>query len=297
MATDRRRFLELMALGVPATARALRQDSTPAIPTRALIDEDGEYESAFLMDLVPSVRQHLWHAFAECDLSMRVVRDTPTDCPPGKIRWAIQVEESDGRSESVMNKHPHVLLVNGSKSLRALYSICLEQAGCMVESAWRDDAVMRLYHEHGPYDLVLTHFFRFRDLSDRIRERNPEQAIAIVGACSAGSVRMRYKAPVLREGFRQEKLVSLVESAIKPRARILLVAGEYFSLSDFLLNYASTFELEVESNGEDGLRRYRQRGPYDIVRENKSPLHMICVGYALSQEGKKTSTTSQATAS
>ena len=34
-----------------------------------------------------------------------------------------------------------------------------------------------------------------------------------------------------------------------------------------------------------------------LARENKSPLHMICVGYALSQEGKKTSTTSQATAS
>jgi len=26
-----------------------------------------------------------------------------------------------------------------------------------------------------------------------------------------------------------------------------------------------------------------------LTRENKSPLHMICVGYALSQEGKKTS--------
>src|SRR5579864_3079323 len=43
------------------------------------------------------------------------------------------------------------------------------------------------------------------------------------------------------------------------------ISPEYFSLSDFLLNYVSTFELEVESNGEDGLRRYRERGPYDIV--------------------------------
>jgi hypothetical protein len=24
-----------------------------------------------------------------------------------------------------------------------------------------------------------------------------------------------------------------------------------------------------------------------LLRENKSPLHMICLGYALSQEGKK----------
>jgi hypothetical protein len=29
-----------------------------------------------------------------------------------------------------------------------------------------------------------------------------------------------------------------------------------------------------------------------LTWENKSPLHMICVGFALSQEGKKTSTTS-----
>jgi len=74
MATDRRNFLALMALGVPATAGALRQDSTPAIPSRALIDEDGEYESAFLMELVPGARQRLWDAFAKCDLSMRIVR-------------------------------------------------------------------------------------------------------------------------------------------------------------------------------------------------------------------------------
>jgi CheY-like chemotaxis protein len=175
------------------------------------------------------------------------------------------MEESDGRSESILGTHPTVLLVSCSKSLQTLYAICLEQAGCKVESAWRNDAVMRLYREHGPYDLVLTHFFRFRDLSDRIREGNPGQAIAIVGACSAKSVRLHHKVPVLREGFRQEQLVSLVESAIKPRARILLVAGDYFSLSDFLLNYVSTFELDVESTGEDGLRRYHERGPYDIV--------------------------------
>jgi hypothetical protein len=63
MSTDRRRFLELMTLGVPATARALRRDSTRAIPSRALIDEDGEYEGAFLMELVPGVRQHLLGCF------------------------------------------------------------------------------------------------------------------------------------------------------------------------------------------------------------------------------------------
>lgn len=265
MATDRRKFLPLLVLGVPAAARALTQGSTPATPGRVFIEEDGKYEDTFLMELVPSVRQRLWDAFLRCNVSMRAVRHTASDCPPGKIRWAIEVEEADGSAESILGRHPKVLLVSCSESLHTLYTICLEQAGCKVESAWEDDAVMRLYRQHGPYDLVLTHFFRFRDLSRRIIERNPGQAIAILGACSAGSVRMHYKVPVLREGFRQQKLASLVESAIKPQTRILLIAGEHSSLSEFVLNYVSTFELEVESTGKDGLRRYRERGPYDIV--------------------------------
>lgn len=33
-----------------------------------------------------------------------------------------------------------------------------------------------------------------------------------------------------------------------------------------------------------------------LTQEKKSPLHLICVGFALAQEGKRTSTTSQATA-
>ena len=122
MATDRRKFLALMALGVPATTHAMRQGSTPAIQGKVLIEEDDKYESAFLMDLVPGVRQHLWDAFLRCNVSMRVVRHTPGDCPPGKIRWAIEMEESDGKSESILKKNPTVLLVYGSKSLQALYA-------------------------------------------------------------------------------------------------------------------------------------------------------------------------------
>lgn len=45
-----------------------------------------------------------------------------------------------------------------------------------------------------------------------------------------------------------------------------MVAGDdWCGFWDFVVNYVSTFELEVESNGEDGLRRYREHGPYDIV--------------------------------
>jgi CheY-like chemotaxis protein len=175
------------------------------------------------------------------------------------------MEESDGSSQSILEKHPRVLLVFFGKSLGVLYGICLEQAGCNVESAPDNKTAMRLYREHGPYDIVLTHFFNLRELSKRIRERNPEQAIAIVGACSAMSVRFSHKVPVLREGFRPEKLIRLVESAIKQRVRILLVGDEYCDLWDFVVNYVTNFELEVESTAEDGLRRYREHGPYDIV--------------------------------
>ena len=87
-----------MALGVPATAHAISQDPAPASPAKPLIEEDGNYESAFLMDLVPSVRQHLWDAFLRCYVSMRIVRHTPSDCRPGKMRWAIEVEEAHHRA-------------------------------------------------------------------------------------------------------------------------------------------------------------------------------------------------------
>ena len=35
----------------------------------------------------------------------------------------------------------------------------------------------------------------------------------------------------------------------------------------------------------DGAQHFNEA----LMRENKSPLHMICLGYALSQEGKRTS--------
>ena len=265
MATDRRKFLALMALGVPGTATVIRQGPS-TIPGRVLNLEESENERGpTRLDLVSGLKERLGDISFEDDVSIRVIRRAPSDCPPGRIRWAIAVEEADGSSRCIMDRHPRVLLVYG-KSLRALYSLCLEQAGCRVESAPDNNSAVRLYREHGPYDLVVTHLFDFRELSKRIRERNPEQAIAIVGACCAMSVRMHHKIPVLREGFRQQQLVSLVESAIKPRARILVVAGDDWSgFWDFVVNYVSTFELEVESNGEDGLRRYRERGPYDIV--------------------------------
>ena len=67
MATDRRRFLELRALGVPAATRAMRQVSTAAIqPGRDSKDETEEY--VIPLDLVSGVREHIWEGGASIHL-------------------------------------------------------------------------------------------------------------------------------------------------------------------------------------------------------------------------------------
>jgi CheY-like chemotaxis protein len=171
------------------------------------------------------------------------------------------------------------------RSLQNLYGISLEQAGCRVDSALDNDEAMGLYRTHGPYDLVLTDLIHLRDLFSRIRKANPEQAFAVVGSCSASTIRFQYKIPVLREGPRQQELIRLVESAIKPQVRVLLViANPYASrrLKDshalkgpeiegygqawgMVVGIPKSFALELESDGNEALRHYRQRGPYDMV--------------------------------
>jgi hypothetical protein len=69
---------------------------------------------------------------------------------------------------------------------------------------------MELYCEDGPYDIVLTDLFHSIGLLNRNRERNPEQAYAMVGSCGATYIRFHDKIPVLRNGVRQRRLVGLV---------------------------------------------------------------------------------------
>jgi len=217
------------------------------------------------VDLVFGARQHLMDLLIEDKVSIQVTRRTPTEAPSGKIRWAIEIEEPDRRSESAAGRHPKALLVF-ERSLQELYGICLEQFGCKVESASDNDEAMKLYCEHGPYDVVLTDIIHFVDLFNRIREENSAQAIAIVGSCGATSLRLHYKIPVLREGPSRQQLVRLVESAIKREVRILMVAGgAEDGLEHVVWNLPMSFEIELESNWEEALKRYRERGPYDMV--------------------------------
>ena len=62
-------------------------------------------------------------------------------------------------------------------------------------------------------------------------------------------------------------MVRLVESAIKPEVRILLVAGDDAGddLWHLATSYPESFEIELESNGDEALKRYCERGPYDMV--------------------------------
>jgi CheY-like chemotaxis protein len=277
MATDRRRFLTLLALGVPATTSAMTQDWDSTIHD-SMSKRDGS--PVMWVDLVSGLSERFGDLMIRDNVSFQVIRHAPSDCPPGKIRWAIEIEEPDGSSNFIADRHPKVLVVC-DKSLEVLYSTCLEQAGCRVEAATDNNAAMRLYRGHGPYDLVLAHHFNFRGLSKRIRERNPEQAIAIVGCCSATTFRFREKVPVLREDSRQRQFVRLVESAIKPRMRILMVIAEpeadreqklvgpkiegYCQVWSLVTSIPETFEIELETDGNEALKRYRERGPYDMV--------------------------------
>ena len=291
MTADRRKFLTLLALGVPVATGAM---SLCASSTTEESDTEPDWHWGQL-DLVTCARERLWDLLMESrDVSVKVIRRAPRDCPRGKIRWAIEVQEPDKSSQTILNRHPSVLLVYG-KSLEALYRVCLEQAGCRVESAPDTNAAIRLYQEKGPYDVVLTDI-RFRELLKHIREETPEQAFAIVGSCGATGIRFDHKIPVLRQGNQgmqqgilQAQLVRLVESAIKPRVRVLLVVGysadelravargkkpdpllgpksvRPYQLWHLGTSHPESFEIELESNGRDAFKRYCEHGPYDMA--------------------------------
>jgi CheY-like chemotaxis protein len=233
-------------------------------------------------DLILQVRQRLLELLANADdeaWSSQVVCHPSTDCPSGKMRWAVEIEEPDERPSSTPNTHPRVLLVNAGKDLAELYTMYLEQAGCKVESVFRDDEAMQQCCESGPYDVVMLADFRFMGLVRLVRERNPKQPIALVATCGATGSRFRYRIPILRVPFPRYELVRLVQSAIKPEARVLLVAGDpddsrwkdrrlayrHIDLWHLVWHHPISFEVELVSGGDEALQRYREHGPYDIV--------------------------------
>ncbi len=167
-------------------------------------------------------------------------------------------------------KKNKLLLVNDEKGLQEVFGRMLAEIGWQIEPAFDGNEALRMYRKRGPYDLVLTDIVHPGpngiEVVKRIRERNPQQAIAVVAAfpmTMLQRVSYRFKIPVLPLPCRLVQLAKLVESATKPQLRILMVAGDP-AVKPFTAACTS-FEIELESTGNKALRHYRKRGPYDMV--------------------------------
>ncbi len=162
-----------------------------------------------------------------------------------------------------------LLLVNDEEGLQEIFATYLSETGWQIEPALNGDEAMRFYRKRGHYDLVLTDIQHPGadgiEIVKRIREANPSQAIAVVSACAAEaqSIRHRFKIPMLPTPSAREQLVKLVESAIKPQLKMLLVAGDP-AVKPLTASYWN-FDIELESTGNKALQQCRKGGPYDIV--------------------------------
>ena len=110
-----------------------------------------------------------------------------------------------------------ILIVNDEESLREMMTALLTEAGHEIETVADGDAAMRLYCESGAYDLVLSDVWHPGidgiELVERIRERNPAQAVAFVSGI-LGIVELEHqpKVPVLATPFRREQLLDFIEA-------------------------------------------------------------------------------------
>ena len=110
-----------------------------------------------------------------------------------------------------------ILILNDEENLRKIMIALLTEVGHEIEGVSDGDAAMRLYCESGPYDLVLSDVWHPGidgiELVERIRERNPAQAVAFVSGI-LGIVGLEHppKVPVLATPFRRQKLLDFVEA-------------------------------------------------------------------------------------
>ena len=93
----------------------------------------------------------------------------------------------------------------------------LAEAGHEIEAAADGDTALRLYCESGPYDLVVSDVLHPGingiDLVERIRGRNPAQAVAFVSGI-LGTVEPEHglKVPILPTPFRRQQLLDFIEA-------------------------------------------------------------------------------------
>jgi len=110
-----------------------------------------------------------------------------------------------------------ILIVNDEESLRKMMIALLAEAGHEIEAAADGDTALRLYCESGPYDLVVSDVLHPGingiDLVERIRGRNPAQAVAFVsGIMGTVELEHRLKVPILPTPFRRQQLLDFIEA-------------------------------------------------------------------------------------
>ena len=110
-----------------------------------------------------------------------------------------------------------ILILNDEESLRNIMAAVLTKAGHEIETVGDGDTAVHLYCENGPYDLVVSDVrhpgIDGIALVERIRERNPAQAVAFVsGILGVVELENRPTFPILPTPFRRQELLDFIES-------------------------------------------------------------------------------------
>ena len=110
-----------------------------------------------------------------------------------------------------------ILILNDEESLRNIMVAVLTKAGQEIEAVGDGDTALHLYCESGPYDLVVSDVLHPGingiDLVERIRGRNPAQAVAFVsGIMGTVELEHRPKVPILPTPFRRQQLLDFIEA-------------------------------------------------------------------------------------
>jgi CheY-like chemotaxis protein len=107
-----------------------------------------------------------------------------------------------------------LLLVNDEEALQEIFASFLVETGWQTEAALDGNQALRMYRKRGPYDLVLTDIMHPSldgiEVVKRIRERNPQQAIAVVAACSMSN----QMAALDAESLSMETLLQETQSSV-----------------------------------------------------------------------------------
>lgn len=103
-----------------------------------------------------------------------------------------------------------------------LYSLVLAMLDCDAECAEDGDAALKLYYDHGPFDVVITDVLHpGKDgvaLAALIKEFNPNQTILILTGADPDCLVVPENVTVQQIPFTRAELFALLESLLKAKA-------------------------------------------------------------------------------